>query len=143
METKTNSTLKPLLLIIGGLLLMMSQFANAQDLPDYSQSDPDNIVNSEYDSIPSPTWVELNQEFKAILDTIKNKAAYKKAEESNTVSGMKKDYDSLFYKFINSTFVRWIENTETVKGIKQDINGDKKVKKEVKKEIKLPNKNVD
>jgi len=112
---------KSIILLIFSVVLLIFSDCVAQDLPDYSQSDPDIIVNTKYDSTQTPTWEELGERFKTIIDSITNKPAYKTATESNTTKGLKKDSDSLLDWFFNSTFVKSIENTETVKGIKKDM----------------------
>lgn len=129
-----NNFTKVFLVIL--LLSIISMCVRGQDLPDYSQSDPDNIVNNEYDTSQTPTWEELGERFSVILDTLMSKPAYKTVEESNTLDGLKKDFDTLVDKIKNSKFVKSIEETETVKGIKKDMEKETdtiKVEVKVKK----------
>jgi len=121
---------KSVILLIFSFLFLISLECVAQDLPDYAASDPDLIVNSIDNSVDTLTIPEKIDEINKSFDELI--AVFEQAFDSiqknipNTAKGVKKDIDN--NTFINKfsawsdSIVKWFENTETVKGVKKDMN---------------------
>lgn len=97
----------------------------SQNLPDYSKSDPDNIINSvdttkisDDEALKglSAAWNDLVK----TLEKIKDTEPYKKIINSETYKGLEKDAKHL-EKVVDKNVNKFLDKTETGKGLKKDL----------------------